>query len=47
MKVLCDICGYDREDRLFVPYMYPLGRHFEDGILTIWHDKKGEEKCKY
>ncbi len=36
-KVLNDLCGYDNVDRLIPGECYPMGKHFEEGILTIWH----------
>ena len=38
-KVLNDLCGYDSEDRLIPGETYPMGAHFEDGVLTIWKDE--------
>ena len=45
-RVICDLCGYDKEERLFLPPLYPLGRHFEEGVLITWHDKNWEDDGK-
>lgn len=41
-KVINDLCGYDSVERMFTSYFFPLGRHFDDGILTIWDNLKGD-----
>ena len=38
-KVLNDLCGYDKAERIIPGGAYPMGAHFEDGIWTIWKDE--------
>ncbi len=38
-KVLNDLCGYDKLERIIPGETYPMGMHFEDGIWTIWKDE--------
>ncbi len=38
-KVLNDLCGYDKLERIIPGETYPMGTHFEDGIWTIWKDE--------
>ena len=38
-KVINDLCGYDKAERIIPGETYPMGYHFEDGIWTIWRDK--------
>ena len=38
-KVINDLCGYDKAERITPGGAYPIGAHFEDGILTIWKDE--------
>ena len=38
-KVLNDLCGYDKAERIIPGEVYPMGYNFEDGIRTIWKDE--------
>ena len=37
-KVINDLCGYDKAERIIPCGAYPMGAHFNDGILTIWKE---------
>lgn len=53
-EVLNALCGYDRAERIIPGGMYPLGMHFEEGLLDVWmseglplnrmKQQKGEQK---
>ena len=38
-EVINVLYGYDKLERIIPGETYPMGRHFEDGILLIWRDE--------